>query len=155
MNSPTRIPWLRAPLMALAILLLALLILLPAAAVRAQSAPATTAQSPLALPLALPAATVDGEVSDMYVKGKSLQVRYRNTGTTATEIVGEVQVRSGDDSLVVAVPLVERKRIEAGGRETFRVAMPSLPPGKYTIYAVVNFGGDTMTAAQAELEIRQ
>lgn len=145
MNSPTRIPWLRAPLMALAILLFALLVLLPAAAIQAQAAPVSAA------PLIM---TLDGEVSDMVVKGKSLEVRYRNTGTTATEILGEVQVRDADDSLVVAVPLVEGKRVEAGRRETFRVPMPSLPPGKYTIYAVVNFGGDALTAAQAELEIR-
>ncbi len=142
MNSPTRITWLRSPLMALAILLFALLALLPAAAITAQAAPAS------------PLATVDGEVSDMFVKGKSLEVRYRNTGTTATEIVGEVQVRDGDDSLVAVVPLVEGTRVDAGKRKTFRVAMPSLPPGRYTMYAVVNFGGDTLTAAQAELEIR-
>jgi len=145
MHSSTRILWLRAPLMALAILLFALLTLLPAAAMQAQTTPPAGPA---------PVATVDGEVSDMFVKGKSLEVRYRNTGTTATEIVGEVQVRAGDDSLVAAVPLVDGKRIEAGRRETFRVAMPSLPPGKYTIYAVVNFGGETLTAAQAELEIR-
>lgn len=145
MNSPTRIPWLRAPLMALAILLFALLLLLPVAAIQAQ---AVTAAAPSV------AVTVDGEVSDMFVKGKSLEVRYRNTGTTATEIIGEVQVRLGVDSLVVALPLVEGKRIEAGKRETFRLAMPSLPPGKYTIYAVVHFGGEALTAAQAELEIR-
>lgn len=141
MNSPTRIPWFRAPLMALAILLFALLALLPAAVVQAQAAPAT-------------AAPVDGEVSEMFVKGKSLEVRYRNTGATATEVVGEVQVRDSDDALIAAVPLVEGKRVKAGKRETFRVAMPTLPPGKYTIYAVVNFGGDSLTAAQAELEIR-
>ena len=146
MNSPTRITWFRSPLMALAILLFALLALLPAAAITAQAAPAS--------PSAAPLATVDGEVSDMFVKGKSLEVRYRNTGTTATEIVGEVQVRDGDDSLVAAVPLVEGTRVDAGKRKTFRVAMPSLPPGRYTMYAVVNFGGDTLTAAQAELEIR-
>ncbi|WP_310569880.1 hypothetical protein [Gemmatimonas sp.] len=145
MNSPTRIPWLRAPLMALAILLFALLLLLPVAAIQAQ---AVTAAAPSVV------VTVDGEVSDMFVKGKSLEVRYRNTGTTATEIIGEVQVRLGDDSLVVALPLVEGKRIQAGKRETFRLAMPSLPPGKYTIYAVVHFGGEALTAAQAELEIR-
>ncbi len=142
MNSPTRIPWLRAPLMALVILLFALLALLPAAVIQAQS------------PAASPPATVDGEVSDMFVKGKSLEVRYWNTGTTATDIVGEVQVRDADDSLIVAVPLVEGKRIHAGRRETFRVAMPALPSGKYTMYAVVNFGGDALTAARAELEIR-
>jgi len=147
MNSPTRIPWLRAPLMALVILLFALLALLPAAAIRAQSAPTAAAA-------AVPLTTVDGEVSDMFVKGKLLEVRYRNTGTTATDVVGEVQVRVGDDSLVVVVPLMDGKRIEAGRRETFRVMMPTLPPGKYTIYAVVNFGGEALTAAQAELEIR-
>ena len=141
MNSPTRISWLRAPLMALAILLFALLALLPAAVVQAQGAPAN-------------AASVDGEVSEMFVKGKSLEVRYRNTGATATEIVGEVQVRDSDDALIAAVPLVEGKRVKAGKHETFRVAMPTLPPGKYTIYAVVDFGGDSLTAAQAELEIR-
>lgn len=150
MNSPTRITWLRSPLMALAILLFALLALLPAVAITAQAAPASPSASPSAAPLA----TVDGEVSDMFLKGKSLEVRYRNTGTTATEIVGEVQVRDGDDSLVAAVPLVEGTRVDAGKRKTFRVAMPSLPPGRYTMYAVVNFGGDTLTAAQAELEIR-
>ena len=96
---------------------------------------------------------MDGEVSDMFVKGKSLEVRYRNTGTTATDIIGEVQVRVGDDSLVAVVPLMDGKRIEAGRRETFRVLMPALPPGKYTIYAVVNFGGEALTAAQADLEI--
>lgn len=146
MNSPTRITWLRSPLMALAILFFALLALLPAVAITAQAAPAS--------PLAAPLATVDGEVSDMFLKGKSLEVRYRNTGTTATEIVGEVQVRDGDNSLVAAVPLVEGTRVDAGKRKTFRVAMPSLPPGRYTMYAVVNFGGDTLTAAQAELEIQ-
>ncbi len=148
MNSPTRITWLRSPLMALAILLFALLALLPAVAITAQAAPASPSAS------AAPLATVDGEVSDMFLKGKSLEVRYRNTGTTATEIVGEVQVRDGDNSLVAAVPLVEGTRVDAGKRKTFRVAMPSLPPGRYTMYAVVNFGGDTLTAAQAELEIR-
>lgn len=141
MVSSTRITWLRAPLMAVMIFLFALLALLPAAAIQAQSAPVGIT-------------AIDGEVSDMFVKGKSLEVRYRNTGTTATEIIGEVQVRRDDDSLVAAVPLVEGKRIAAGRRETFRVPMPSLPPGKYTIYAVVNFGGASLTAAQAELEIR-
>ncbi len=143
MNSPTRIPWLRAPLLALAILLLALVALLPLSGLAAQTAPADS-----------PAGVVDGEVSDMVVKGHSLQVLYRNTGRAATEIVGEVQVRAADDSLVASVPLVEGKRIGAGRRETFRVPMPALPPGKYTIYAVVDFGGESLTAAQAELEIR-
>ena len=141
MNQKTHVPWLRAPLTALAILLFALLALLPAAVIQAQVAPATTA-------------AVSGEVSEMVVRGKSLEVRYRNTGAPATDIVGEVQVRDGDDTLIAAVPLVDGRRVKAGKLETFRVAMPALPPGKYTIYAVIDFGGESLTAAQADLEIQ-
>ncbi len=137
---------LRGPLLVVAMFLLALIALFPGATVRAQSAPGAAAAR---------ADTVDGEVSDMTVKGKSLEVRYRNTGTLATELLGEVQVRTTDDSLVATVPLVESLRLEAGKRQTFRVPMPDLPPGKYTIYAVVDFGGHELTAAQAALEIRK
>lgn len=149
MRPPTRrTSLLRAPLMVVAMFLLALLALYPAATVRAQSAPSSAAA------IARPD-TVDGEVSDVVLKGKRLEVRYRNTGTVATELLGELQVRTEDDSLVATVPLVESLRIEAGKRQTFKVAMPELPPGKYVLYAVVDFGGHELTAAQAALEVRK
>ena len=91
----------------------------------------------------------------MVVKGKSLEVRYRNIGTVPTELLGEIQVRTTEDELVATVPLVEAVRVEAGKSQTFRVPMPLLPPGKYTLYAVVDFGGAELTAAQAALEIRK
>ncbi len=146
-STPRRLSMFRGPMLVVAMFLLALLALFPGATVRAQNAPATVSTAR--------ADTVDGEVSDMTVKGKSLEVRYRNTGTTPTELLGEVQVRTPDDSLVATVPLVEALRIEAGKSQTFRVPMPLLPPGRYTIYAVVDFGGSELTAAQAALEIRK
>jgi hypothetical protein len=135
--------------------LLALLALYPAATVRAQGMPtgAPAATAPRSEPVK--ADTVDGEVSDVVLKGKLLEVRYRNTGTVATELLGELQVRTEDDSLVATVPIVESVRIEAGKRQTFKVAMPELPPGKYVLYAVVDFGGHELTAAQAALEVRK
>lgn len=143
---------LRAPLLVVAMFLLALLALYPGATVRAQGAPSAHTGT-----VAAPARadTVDGEVSDVVLKGKLLEVRYRNTGTVATELLGELQVRTEDDSLVATVPIVESVRIEAGKRQTFKVAMPDLPPGKYVLYAVVDFGGAELTAAQAALEIRK
>jgi hypothetical protein len=141
MMPTTRTSLLRAPLMAVVILLLALWLLFPGAALRAQNAPT------------LPVPAVDGEVSDMFVKGKSLEVHYRNVGTVATAIVGEVQVRTADDSLVMTVPLVESMRVDAGRKATLRIPMPALPRGKYTLYAVVDFGGEQLTAAQAALEV--
>jgi hypothetical protein len=150
MMMPPRTSLLRGPLVVVAIFVLALLALYPGASLRGQSAPSigsSSASSPRA-------AQLDGEVTDMYVKRKQLEVVYRNTGTAATEIVGEVQVRDADGELVATVSLVESRRIEAGRTEKFRVAMPELAPGQYTIYAVVDFGGPELTAAEAALEIR-
>lgn len=148
-TSSHRVSLLRGPLLVVAMFLLALLALFPGATVRAQSAPAPTPAP------SVRADTVDGEVSDMVVKGKSLEVRYRNIGTVPTELLGEIQVRTTEDELVATVPLVEAVRVEAGKSQTFRVPMPALPPGKYTLYAVVDFGGAELTAAQAALEIRK
>lgn len=161
MRQPSPTPsLLRGPLLVVAIFLLALLALYPGATLRAQNAPiAIPTVAPTVAPIAhaapAKADTVDGEVSDVVLKGKSLEVRYRNTGTVSTELVGELQVRSEDDELVAAVPLVEAFRIDAGKQQTFKVAMPTLPPGKYTLYAVVDFGGRELTAAQAALEVRK
>ena len=103
---------------------------------------------------AAPRVARNGEVTDLVVKGKSLEVRYRNTGAEPTAILGELQVRSEDDSLLLAVPLVEDRVVKAGREEKLRVPMPALPRGRYVLYAVVSYGGDTLTAAQAALEIR-
>lgn len=147
MMTPSRTSLLRGPLVVVAIFILALLVLYPGASLRALSAPSDAGVS-------APIETVDGEVTDMYVKRKQLEVVYKNTGSVATEILGEVQVRDADGELVATVPLVEARRIGAGRTEKFRVPMPDLPPGSYTIYAVVDFGGAELTAAEATLEIR-
>lgn len=132
--------------MAVVTLLLALLALYPGASLRGQTAPergdAATGTS-----------AVDGEVADLVLKGKQLEVTYRNIGTVATPIIGELQVLDADGQVVEAVPFVEGRRIDAGKSEKFKVAMPALPPGRYTLYALVQFGGPVLAAAQADLEI--
>jgi hypothetical protein len=151
-SSKAPVSLLRAPLIALGILALAALALAPLAALRAQSA--TNAPTPVATSDTLVAPVVDGEVSDLLLKGKQLEVRYRNTGSIATLIVGELQVRDANDEVVLAVPFADARRVDAGRAEKFRMAMPQLAPGHYTLYAVVDFGGEQMTAAQAALEIK-
>jgi P pilus assembly chaperone PapD len=96
---------------------------------------------------------VDGELQNMYVKGDSLEMVYANTGKVRTDVVGEVQVRISDDSVVTRVP-IEQTTVLAGATRKFRVAMPKLPKGKYVLYAIVDFGGTQMTAVQAALEIQ-
>jgi hypothetical protein len=144
---PNRTSPFRASLVVVVTFLLALLVLYPGASLRGQSAPARSTSDTVA------GTDVDGEVTDLVLKGKQLEVSYRNIGTVATPIIGELQVRDDAGEVVGAVPFVEGRRIEAGKSEKFRVAMPTLPPGKYTVYAVVHFGGPALAAAQADLEI--
>lgn len=143
---PNRISPFRAPLLVVVTFLLALLVLYPGASLRGQTAPT---------PDAVDATTrgVDGEVSDVVLKGKRLEITYRNIGTVATPIVGELQILDAAGEIVDAVPFVEGRRVERGKTERFTVPMPVLPPGRYTLYALVQFGGPALAAAQAELEV--
>lgn len=141
---------LRAPLVVVAIFVLALMALYPGASLLAQHAPDTVSAAHARVD---PPADIDGEVSDMYVKGKQVEVVYRNTGRLATRIMGELQVRDEEGELVTTATIVEAKTVGAGRSEKLRVAMPALAPGRYTLYAVVDFGGDELTAAEAALEV--
>ncbi|MBC8088233.1 MAG: molecular chaperone [Phycisphaerae bacterium] len=96
---------------------------------------------------------LDGELSDMFVTGDSLEVIFRNTGKQRANIVGEVQVQTADEAVVVAVPL-DATTVLVGATRKFRVAMPKLPRGKYVLVAMVDFGGDQLTAVQAALDMR-
>lgn len=158
MNYSPRPSLLRAPLVVVAIFVLALLALYPGASLRAQTlASPMTINGPSSAPVASPSdppADLDGEVADMYVKGKQLEVIYRNTGRLATQIMGELQVRDEAGELITTATIVEAKIIGAGRSEKLRVAMPTLAPGRYTLYAVVDFGGAELTAAEAALEIK-
>ncbi len=134
----------RAPLVVVVIFVLALLALYPGASLRAQSPPERPTTP-----------AVDGEVVDLVLKGKQLEITYKNIGSVATEIIGELQVRDGEGNVVDAVAFVEGKRIDAGKTEKYRVNMPALPAGKYVLFALVRFGGPALAAAQADLEIQQ
>jgi len=156
MTSLPRTSLLRAPLLVVAIFVLALMALYPGASLRAQASPnsqAGVASGTTSISVDPPAER-DGEVADMYVKGKQVEVLYRNTGRTATSILGELQVRDRDGELVATATLVEGRTVGAGRSEKLRVAMPALAPGHYTLYAVVDFGGESLTAAEAALEIK-
>ena len=132
----------RGPLIVVLTFLFALLALYPGASLRGQEAPPVGRS-----------VTPDGEVSDLVLKGKQLEVTYRNIGTVATTIVGELQVRDEQGEVVSAVSFADGRRIEAGKTEKFKALMPGLPPGKYVLHALVHFGGPALAAAQAELEI--
>ena len=102
----------------------------------------------------LATAAIAGEVRDMVLKGDSVEVMYVNTGTVPTVISGEVQVYVTEEDLKASVMFADALTVKAGATVRFRVAMPKLQRGKYTMIAIVDYGGETMTAAKAALQMR-
>ena len=101
--------------------------------------------------------SIDGKLRNLVItgpKGDSLEITYANTGTVSTAIAGEVQVFVSEDEIVATVPFADARIIKAGTTQRFRVAMPKLAKGRYTLIAIVEYGGETMTAAQATLDMR-
>jgi P pilus assembly chaperone PapD len=95
----------------------------------------------------------NGDLQNMFVVGDSLEVVYANTGNVRHDIVGQVQVRTTSDSVVMTLPM-PNTTVLAGTTRRFRVARPALRPGSYVLFAIVDFGGAELTAVQAALEIR-
>ena len=125
----------------------------------AQASPGTVkgASSEAIAPVTSTTPAIDGKLRNMIItgaKGDSIEITYANTGTMATAIVGEVQVFVSEDEVVATVPFADAQIIRAGTTQRFRVAMPKLAKGRYTLIAIVEYGGETMTAAQATLAIR-
>lgn len=122
-------------------------------AAKATTESAAIVQSTVPLFVTPSGLSIDGELSDMFVTGDSLEVIFKNTGRQRTNIVGEVQVQTSDESVVLTVPL-DSATVLAGATRRFRVAMPKLPKGKYVLVALVDFGGEQLTAVQAALDMR-
>lgn len=123
------------------------------AALKSKNDSVTAARTTVPLYVTPSGLSVDGELSDMFVKGDSLEVIFKNTGKLRTSIVGEIQVQTPGDSVVTTVPL-DSATVLVGATRRFRVAMPKLPRGKYVLVALVDFGGEQLTAVQAALDMR-
>lgn len=110
-----------------------------------------------AIPPAATAPVIDGKIRNMVItgaKGDTIEVTYANTGTVVTTIAGEVQLFVSEDEVVATVAFADGQIIKPGATQRFRVAMPKLPKGRYTLIALVEYGGDAMTAAHAKLDMR-
>jgi hypothetical protein len=127
----------------------------------AQSAPGNgaprQASAASTLPNVVSSPVIDGRVQNVAItgaKGDTIEITYANTGTTTTIIAGEVQMHVSRDSVAATIPFVDSRIIKPGETQRYRVPMPKLAKGRYMLLAIVDFGGETMTAAQAKLEIR-
>ena len=117
-----------------------------------QAAPRQTSDAAPRLLAATP--SIAGEVRYLAIKGDSLEITYANTGTAPSTIIGQVQVHVSDEEIAASLPFADAVTVKAGAAQRFRVAMPKLAKGRYTLLAIVDYGGETMTAARATLDLR-
>jgi P pilus assembly chaperone PapD len=85
--------------------------------------------------------------------GPALDVVFRNLGQAQLTVRGTLEVRRDDDTSawreeMPAFPVLP----EARRRVT--VSLPALPPGRYVILALLDFGGAELVAGQLEYEVR-
>lgn len=81
-----------------------------------------------------------------------IEVEFENTGGKHVEATGELQIRRPDNSIAATVKLPVFYTL-VGAKSTQRVAMPTLPPGRYVVLAVLDYSGDELAAGQIEYEV--
>jgi P pilus assembly chaperone PapD len=102
----------------------------------------------------------DAEVTDVRVSGvqnakdarQEVSVTFRNSGALHVAAQGRVEIRREDNSLAAVVQLPAMHTLP-GAERVAKVPMPACPAGRYTILAIVDYGGAELAAAQLEHEI--
>ena len=102
----------------------------------------------------------EGEVTDVRVttaRGArtaphEAQVTFRNTGGLHVAATGRIEIRREDNSLVAVTPLPAMHALP-GAESVAKVRLPACPAGRYTILAIVDYGGAELAAAQLEHEV--
>jgi P pilus assembly chaperone PapD len=102
-----------------------------------------------------PALTAGGEVaafSLIRARGPgadSLDLVFANTGGRHLVTKGTVEFRRPDNSVAATVEVPMLYTLP-GAKSRTRLAVPTLPAGRYVALALLDFGGDELTAAEVE-----
>lgn len=121
--------------------------------------------------LELPTLTREGSVEDMTIQPhlqydesgvrpvvdstrRDAVVAFRNSGGVQLHLRGGLEVRRLDNSLVDKVDSGEIP-VLPGARRLVRFPIPPrLPPGRYVLLALLDYGGGELAAGQVEYEVR-
>jgi P pilus assembly chaperone PapD len=100
----------------------------------------------------------DGEIADLRIQPKStagsdsVDVLFHNSGEKHLETSGTIEFRRPDNSVAAKLELPTLYTLPAA-KSRARVGVPALPPGRYIVLALLDFGGDQIAAAQSEYEV--
>ncbi|MCC7054534.1 MAG: molecular chaperone [Gemmatimonadaceae bacterium] len=105
--------------------------------------------------------TAEGEVTDLQIEAAArgdtgaapkARVTFRNTGALHVAAQGRLEIRREDNSLV-AVAALPAMHALPGAEAVVTVRLPACPPGRYTVVAIVDYGGAELAAGELEHEI--
>jgi P pilus assembly chaperone PapD len=82
----------------------------------------------------------------------AFEVGFANTGQRHLVAKGEIQIRRGDNTVVVSLP-VPPLYVLPGANGRTKVALPTLAAGRYVVLAILDYGGDELAAGQIEYEV--
>lgn len=100
----------------------------------------------------------EGDVTDVRVTtpasasrdtAAQVEVTFRNTGRVHLSTQGRIEIRREDNSLV-AVTALPAMHALPGAESVASVRLPPCPTGRYTILAIVDYGGTELAAAQLD-----
>ena len=98
---------------------------------------------------------LDGAISKMNVvsegRDEVYHVIFKNTGNMHVYLNGQLEVQK-DGATVDRISLPGNELVERGGERLIQVSGKALPPGKYQVIAMVDYGGKSMTGGEVAFE---
>ena len=121
-------------------------------AVRRAGAVALSARVASKVYLTIPGTVkIDGAISKLTASngagGETYRVLFKNLGNAHEYLSGEVQIQK-DGATLDRIPMQRELLVERGGERLIEVNGKPLPPGKYTVVAMVDYGGKTETGGE-------
>lgn len=98
------------------------------------------------------ASAANGAIAASDSAARVLNVSFHNSGPRQTETHGTVEVRRLDNSVASTIDIPEFPTLP-GATRRLEIAVPRLPPGRYVLLAMLDYGGQEIAAGQARLEI--
>jgi P pilus assembly chaperone PapD len=83
---------------------------------------------------------------------RSVEVLFLNTGEAHLRTAGAIEVRNADNQVAAKLSIASFP-IAPHDTRRLLLPLPQLPPGRYIVLALLDYGGAEIAAGQAELEI--
>ena len=98
-----------------------------------------------------------GEVTDVKTQpmddGEHYLVDFKNTGNAHEYLSGRVEVKQGT-AIVDRVTFPQGMLVERSGKRLIDAVGKKLPPGSYSVVAMIDYGGSSIVAGQANITVR-